>query len=259
MADQQPDPNPAATGPAASGPQQPGASGAAGDQAAQQISFDSFSDEDKKYLAGQGITKQEELTQESLIKVFGHARSSQKTAQERQAEIDRIKASINPQGATGPDPNPFGQPQNPGTTPTDGATPSSAPSNPEQQGLDPVTAFNLATSLGGRFPELAPKLADGSFYDDMKAMGIPVTVNGQVNLNGIMSYGTQAQKLAQYEAKIAEADKNADDKIPPANPENPGVPKVADDAPMTRQIALAILYQDPNHSRAAEAKQFFQK
>lgn len=248
MADQLPDPNtPAATGPAASGPQQPGASGPAGDQAAQSISFDSFSEDDKKYLAGQGITKQEELTSEALVKVINHARSSQKTAAERQAEIDRIKGAITP-----PNPDPNTPPVNPGTTPT--APQQPAPSSPAQ-GLDDVTALTLATSLSIQFPELKDKLADGSFYSEMNTLGIPtVTPSGQVNLTGITNYGKLAQQQAQSAARLAELDKPGEGNIPDANPTLPKQPTLDPGTALTRQQALAILSQDPNHERAEEAR-----
>lgn len=258
MADNQPEPQTAPNGQTPQGqPSEPAQKPADQTPAAPSISFDSFSDEEKKYLAGQGITKQEELTTDAIRKVINHSQSSQKTAAERQAELDRIRQSINP-ATVATDPL-TGQPVQPQAT-----TPTQTPANPQTPeasqapvaSLDPVTAYNLSFNLGNQFPELKDKLTDGSFYKEMNELGIPTTVNGQVNLNGIIGYGRIAQKEAQIAAKLAELEKPGEGVIPDANPTTPQQP--ASDAPMTKQMALAILAQDTNHPRAAEAREFIQ-
>jgi len=263
MADQQPDPNAAPNGQPQANPSEP-VQQPAGDQAAQSISFDSFSDEDKKYLAGQGITKQEELTSEALVKVINHARSSQKTAAEIKAENDRIKQSINPTPAT---PDPFSLPTTPSSTtqPTgDVPAPTATPAPQGQpQGIDRVSMFNLATSLATQFPRLKDQLSDGSFYTDMQGLGIQLTQNGQLNLDNVLKYAKFADGQAETAEKLAAFEKPDENKIPDANPSTPQTPQQpAADAPMTKQMALAIgsfVAAGNTHPRGDEAKQFLQK
>lgn len=256
MAENQPVQPPAPTGQPQANPPEPATPPAEGTPAAQSISFDTFSDEDKKYLAGQGITKQEELTQDALVKVFNHARSSQQTAQQRQAEIDRIKASVNP---TPPPTDPFAPPVQPNATdPTQTPAPQQQQAQQQVQGIDPATAFVLTDTFARQFPELKDNLLDGSFYKDMNALGIPTVVNGQVNIQGIQGYGKMAQTAAINAAKLEELSnpKPGEGAIPDANPTTPSNPQPAADAPMTRQIALAIISQDKTHPRYAEAVEF---
>lgn len=264
MADQQPSPAPAPDGTTPQGTPPAPAAQPAGDQAAQSISFDTFSEDDKKYLAGQGITSQEQLTQEALVKVINHARSSQKTAAEIKAENDRIKQSINPTPAT---PDPFSLPTTPSSTtqPTgDNPAPSATPAPQGQpQGVDRVSMFNLATSLATQFPRLKDQLSDGSFYTSMQELGIPLTNGGQLNLDNVLKYAKFADNQADTAEQLAKLNAPDENKILDANPSSPQTPQQpAADAPMTKQMALAIAQftaAGNTHPRSDEAKQFLQK
>jgi hypothetical protein len=215
------------------------------------LTLDSFSDEEKKYLQSQGVT--DLSSPEAIKKIINHAQSSQKTAADIKNQLDKVKGTLNPEPMpTNPLVNPTAssQPQ-PDGTPTPAAP---------QGGIDPVTALNLATSLAISFPELKDDLTSGKLYKDMQAMGIPLhQANGQVNLDGILKYGSFAQQQAQAAAKLEELNKPGEGAIPDANPTAPAQP--AADAPMTKQIALAIgahVAKGGSHPRADEAKQFLQ-
>lgn len=218
------------------------------------ISFDSFSDDDKKYLAGQGITKQEDLTQDSLVKLINHGRSSQKTAAEIKAELDKIKPATPqvPGVPTGPQ-----APANPAQP----AAPSPTPDAAVPKEIDRVTAFTLANQLAGNFPALKEDLISGKFYQDMAALHIPTMINGEVNLDGMLAFGKNENERREAIAKLAEVNKPGEGAIPDANAGKPA--PVADNAPMTKQIALAIAAHvskgGETHPRADEAKQFLQK
>lgn len=216
-----------------------------------------LTDDQKSYLKGQGLSDADLASPDALSKIIGHAQSSQKTAAQLKADLDKLQPAtpqVPGQLPTVPQvPADPANPQPPATPPSD---PNPAPSNPTP-GLDPVTAYNLSANLAGQFPELKDNLMDGSFYKDMQALGVPLVANGQVNLQGILGYGKLAQERAQTAAKLEELSKPPEGAIPDANPTTPQQP--AADAPMTGQIARAILAQDPNHPRAAEAKAFVQE
>lgn len=228
------------SGPAATGPAASGAEAATGASAP----VVQLTEDQKTYLKGQGLTDAELNSPDALAKIISHAQSSQKTLAETKSQLDKI---VNP-GATG------SQPQNPlvpgASQPQDGNSGSQP-----QGGLDAVTAFNLSANLATQFPGVKEDFMSGKFYQDMQAAGLPLSLNGQVNLAGITSFATLRQKEISIEAKEAELNKPGE--IPAVNPSTPQQP--AADAPMTDQMAKAILLQDPNHARAAEAKQFLQK
>lgn len=216
------------------------------------LTLDSFSDEEKKYLQSQGVT---DLTSaEQIKKVINHAQSSQKTAADIKNQLDKVTGALNPNPA--PPANPLVNPTASSQPQPDGTPQPVAP----QGGIDPVTALNLATSLAISFPELKEDLTTGKLYTDMQAMGIPLhQANGQVNLDGILKYGKFAQQQAQAAAKLEELNKPGEGAIPDATPTTPAQP--AADAPMTKQIALAIgahVATGGSHPRAEEAKQFLQ-
>lgn len=254
MAEQQPAGNPAPNGGTATPPPEP-VTPPAGAQAANTISFDSFSDDDKKYLSGQGITKQEDLTSEAITKLVNHARSSQQTAAERQSELDRLKNGGTP--PTTPPANPDGTtpPVTPSsTTPPAGETPA-ATAAAQAPTVDPVQMFMLGNTLVSNFPELKDDLISGEFYKKMNQLGIPtLDSEGKVNLNGILSYGGLAQKSAQDAARIEELSKPG--AIPNANPTAPVQPDA--NTPMSKQLAQAIISRDPTNPRAAEATKYLQ-
>jgi len=217
------------------------------------LTMDLFSDEEKKYLQSQGVT---DFTPENVKKIINHAQSSQRTAADIKNKLDKVQEGLNP--------NPT--PTNPLLTPTPPASPSSQPQpdgNPQPTsdgGIDPVTAFTLTANLAGQFPELKDDLTSGKFYQNMQALGIPLKVNGQVNLDGLLKYGALAQQQAQVAAKLEELNKPGEGAIPDANPTTPTQP--AADAPMTKQMAQAIalhVSQGNTHARSEEAKQFLQK
>ena len=248
MAEQQPAATPAATDGTATPSQQPGAT-PAGDQAANTISFESFSDDAKKYLAGQGVTSQETLTSDAINKLVNHAQSSQKTAAERQAELDRIKngGGTPPANTDGTTP-----PATPSAT-TPGATPETAAAAAAPK-VDETQMFLLGATLVQSFPELKDDLTSGKLYKDMETFGIPVAVNGQANLNGILAYAKNAQALAQANAKIEELSQPG--RVPSAEAQLPKQPE--SNAPMTKQLARAIALNDPTNARSAEAAKFLQ-
>src|SRR5690606_18860914 len=98
-------------------------------------------------------------------------------------------------------------------------------------------------------------LEDGSFYTEMQNTGIPLHKDGQVNLNGILQYSKYRHDQLELEAKLEEANKPGE--IPDAKPEAAQQP--AADAPMTAQMARAIMIQDKNHPRFQEAQEFMHK
>lgn len=205
--------------------------------------FDSLGEEDKKYLQSQGVT---EMNEDSFKKLLNHNISLRKTA--------ASNGNTPPTPPADPSTPPVVTPGEPSTTPT-------APEQPTApavaKGLDPVTALNLATSLGIQFPELKDGLSSGTFYSDMNALGIPTTdANGAVNLNGIIAYGKLAQERAQTAAKIAEYEKPNPNNIPDANPTTP---KVIDaNTPMSKQLARAIVTNDKGNARFSEAQQYLE-
>lgn len=196
-----------------------------------------LSDDQKAYLKGQGLTDADLSAPDALTKIIGHAQSSQKTAAEIKAQLDKIiKGDNPPAGPSGPtgssQPTPNGTPQ-----------------------LDnDVAALAITTSLSLAYPELKDKLVSGDLYQDMKNLGIPLQVGGQWNIAGIQKFAEMSNTSLKLQAQVAEkADPN---KIPDANPTAPQQP--ADDAPMSKQIALAIMSQDRNHPRFVEAQKFMQ-
>lgn len=209
-----------------------------------------LTDDQKTYLKSQGLTDADLSAPDALVKIIGHAQASQKSVAEYKNQLDKVKDTVVPPPA---DPNPFGaQPQ-----PTGGSQPQ--PNNPDasNKGLDPATAFVLTSQLATSFPHLKDKLTNGDFYKEMTGLGIPLKdTAGQTNLEGILRYGKLANDQAEVAAKLEELNKPGDGAIPTANPAAPVQP--AADTPMTKQVALAILSQDKNHARAAEATKFLQ-
>lgn len=200
--------------------------------------FDSLDEGDKAYLKSQGI---EDLSKpENVEKLVKHNLSLKKTSSETAAELARIKSSV-----TGV---PAEQPA--------GEAPTNAPSQSTTE-IDQVTAFNLATGLATQFPSLKEDLVSGQFYKDFAASGRALKdESGQLNLPAILAYGKEQQDYRDLKAKLEELEKPNPNAIPSATPSTPAQP--ADDAPMTKQMAQAILFQDPNHVRAKEAQQFLQ-
>jgi hypothetical protein len=253
MADNLPEPTPAPNGtpaptpPAPSVPEPKPADVTPSGPPAPSAPAITLTDDQKTYLKGQGLTDADLASPDALTKIINHAQSSQKTVSEYKTKIDAIKGTVTP-----PEPNPFGTPtpQPDGSQPQPNGTPEPA------KGLDPVTALTLSTSLVSSFPELKDDLTSGKFYQDMQALGIPVQVNGQVNLQGILGYGKIAQGQAQVAAKMEELNKPGEGAIPDATPTTPTQP--AADAPMTKQMAYAIALQDRNHPRFAEAQKYLQ-
>jgi hypothetical protein len=208
-----------------------------------------LTDDQRNYLKGQGLTDDELNSPEAITKIIGHAQSSQKTASQLKNALDKAGLTLAPETPV----NPFGAP-----APSSDQTPQpNGQPTPPSQGLDPVTAFTLSNQLATSFPLLKDDLVSGKLYSDMQAMGIPMrTADGQVNLNGIINFGKMQQTQKETEAKLAEIGKPGDGAIPDAGTTTPAQP--AADAPMDAKMARAILLQDPNHARAAEAKTFLQ-
>lgn len=245
MAENQPDQNAAATGPVSQpGTQQPTPPAADPNQSQPTLTFDSLSDEQRSYLKGQGITGEGALTTDALIKVVDHARSSQKTLAERQAELDKLR---NPDGT-----------QNQPTSPSNGqapAAPGAQSSAQPEQGIDEVTAYSLAGTLVNQFPKLSDKFADGSFYKDMANEGYPlVTTEGKPHLDNIRRYAARATKEIEIAEKEAELNKPGE--IPEANGSN--TPALDASTEMTVAVARNIVLQDPSNPRFAEAQKVLQ-
>lgn len=205
--------------------------------------LDQLSDEYKNYLKGQGIT--DLSSPDAIVKVIEHGRSSQKIAADLKNELDKytLLNPSNPQATPGSS----SQPQPDGTQPT-GQQPAA--------GLDQATAFLLTHQLATQFPHLKDDLVNGDFYKNMQSIGLAVTTtDGKPNIQSMLTYGKMVNDQRDLEAKLAEASKPGEGAIPNANPTTPAQP--ASDAPMTKQMAQAIIVQDPlGHPRAAEAKQF---
>lgn len=211
------------------------------------LTLDSFSDEEKKYLQSQGVT---DLTSaEAIKKIINHAQSSQKTAADIKNQLDKVTGVLNPT----PDP---ANPLVPATPPApDQTQPNGNPA--PAKGLDQVTAFTLSNQLATSFPLLKDDLVSGKLYQDMQALGIPLTTaDGQVNLNGLINYSKREHETREMAAKLADAGKPGEGAIPDANATAPQQP--ASDAPMTKQMAQAIVLQDKTHARFPEAQKFLQ-
>lgn len=199
-----------------------------------------LSDDQKAYLKGQGLTDADLSAPDALTKIISHAQSSQKTAAEIKAQLDKIAKGENPTGPSGPP----------------------APSQPNPDGTQPqldndVAALAITTSLSMAYPDLKDKLTSGELYQDMKNLGIPLQVGGQWNIAGIQKFAAMTADNLKLQAQLA--DKPDPSKIPDANPTLPAQP--ADDAPMTKQIALAIAAHTAKggtHPRSAEATKFLQ-
>lgn len=248
MATEQPAPTPAPEPAAPQAPApEPGTQPAAQPQAEPTPTpasnlFDSLSDEDKTYLKSQGI---DDLSKpENVTKLINHNASLRKSSADTANELARIKASVTGEPT----------PAQPGAS---GPTPTAAPSQSTSE-LDPVTAYTLATSFATQFPSQKDDLVSGKFYQDFQATGRTlVDANGRVNIAGLQAFGQERQQLVELQGKLAEYEKPNPNVIPDANPQTPAQP--AEDAPMTKQMAQAILIQDRNHPRALEAQQFLQK
>lgn len=244
MAENLPDQTPAPDGGTATPPQVPEVKPADNQPAAQPAPSVTLTDDQKSYLKGQGLKDEDLNSPDAITKIISHAQSSQKAVSDYRKKLESAGLTMAPSE----------QPSNPLVQPP---APSQPNANPQQTaGIDEVTAFTLSNNLAMNFPELKDDLISGDFYKNMQATGIPLTNNGSVNLNGILSYAKIAQENKQLAAKVEELGKPNPDAIPDVNPTTPTAP--ADDAPMTKQIAQAILVQDPNHARAEEAKQFLQ-
>jgi hypothetical protein len=215
--------------------------------------LDDLTDDEKKYLAGQKIEGLDlSKGPDAIRKIINHAQASQKQLSKLNDQFQKAGLRLEPDAPA----NPFGQPAVPSQPQPDG-TPTPAPS--QDGSIDQATAFTLSTSLATSFPELKDDLVSGKFYKDMQTLGIPIKVGGQVNLDGILKYGALAQQQAQVAAKLEELNKPGEGAIPDANPTTPAQP--AADAPMTKQIALAIgahVAKGGTHARSEEAKQFLQ-
>ena len=214
------------------------------------LTLESLSEDDRNYLKSQGVT---ELNTEALQKVINHARSSQKTAADIKNQLDSIKKTVNPEPTPS---NPLTDPGSSGQPQPDGSKPTQQPA----AGIDQATAFLLTNQLATNFPRLKEDLTSGKFYQDMQAMGLPVkNSDGTVNLTGMLTYGKMVHEQRELEAKLEEAGKPGEGAIPDANPTTPQQP--AADAPMTKQMALAIaahVSKGGTHARSEEAKQFLQ-
>lgn len=244
MAEGQPDANVAPNG---TDPQNlpSGPTGAPAEQTPAVASV-TLSDDQKSYLKGQGLSDEDLNSPEAIAKIIAHAQSSQKAVAEYKNKLDSVSGVINP-AQSGP--------VNPLLAPTGPSTPAQqpAPTQEEQkpvQGLDEVTAFNLSVSLTTQFPELKEDLMSGKLYQDMQELGIPLIGNAGVNIKGLTSFAQQRQQQLAMQKQLEELT-NKPNPIPDVKTTN----TVAEDAPMTKQMAQAILVQNPNHPRAEEAKQ----
>lgn len=255
MAQAQPSPNPAPEPVQPQAPAQEPDTKQAEQQPATQTNVEqapapsvTLTDDQKNYLKGQGLTDEDLSSPEALVKIINHAQTSQKTLSETKSKLDAITQTVNPAPAepTNPLLEPVSQPQN---------------GQPQSEGLDPITAFTLTSNLANSFPSVKEELTSGKLYQDMQALGVPIkTEGGQVNLNGILKYAELRSKELDLEKKLEEINKPGEGTIPDANPSAP--PQPAEDAPMTKQMALAIAQftlSGNTHPRAEEAKQFLQK
>lgn len=215
--------------------------------------LDQLTEDEKTYLKGQKIEGLDLSNgPDAIRKIINHAQASQR-------QLSKLNDQFNKAGLTlKPD-----EPVNPLMPPGASDQPQPDNGNPKPSdsgGLDPVQAFTLSNQLVQNFPHLKEDLTSGKFYQDMQTMGVPLKVNGQINLSGLLSYGKLVNDQREMEAKLAEASKPGEGAIPDANPTTPQQP--ADDAPMTKQIAQAIalhVSKGGTHARAEEAKQFLQK
>lgn len=157
MAENQPVPTPAVEPDASKAPAQQPVPQPAEQKPAEPTStnsFDSLSDEDKSYLKSQGI---EDLSKpESITKLINHNASLRKNSSTQQAELDKLKRV---QEALAP------------ATPTDGVTPQPGSQSQSKTGLDPVTAFNISSSLANSYPSIKEDLESGKFYSDFQNSG----------------------------------------------------------------------------------------
>lgn len=205
--------------------------------------FETLSDEDKTYLKSQGI---EDLSKpDSITKLINHNLSLKKASSTQQAELDKLKKIS--EVVTG-------QPTATDTTPQPGSQSQGTP-----QEMDAVTAFTVTSTLANNYPALKEDLETGKFYKDFQNSGRTLLTNNTVNINGLLDYAKERQHVAELEQELEKYKKPSEGSQPDANPS--GKPaQIAEDAPMTRDIALAILLQDTDHThpRYQEALQFVQ-
>lgn len=190
-------------------------------------------EEQKNYLKSQGVTEENFNSPEAIVKIINHNNSLRKELASR------------------------AKPAEPASTPAPAANTDGQPSGPAAQpnSLDDVQMFLIANTMASSLPDFKDDLVSGKFFKDMQEFGIPPVLNGQPNIQGMLKYGNLLQEKRNLEKQLEEAQKPGS--IPDAKPND--APAVADDAPMTKQIAQAILIQDPNHPRAEEAKRFLQE
>lgn len=206
--------------------------------------FDSLDDESKAYLKSQGIEDLSDAA--SITKLINHNTSLRKSSTAQAAELDKLK-KIRETITGQPEPEASGStPAQPG---------SQSQSSPQE--LDSVTAFTVSSSLVNQFPKLTEDLQNGKFYEDFKRSGRVLMVDGNLNINGLLDYAKERNHVAELESQLEEL-KKPNEGVQPDVKDKPAQP--ADDAPMTRDIALAILLQDTDksHPRYQEALQFVQ-
>lgn len=204
-----------------------------------------LTEEQKTYLKGQGLSDADLTAPDALAKIINHAQSSQKTLSETNAQLEKIKGAVVPQPEV---------PANPlQVEPASQQTQNGQPQAQQPQTLDEVSALTLSTSLALAYPKLKDDFVSGDIYKNMQTMGIPMhTADGKINLAGIQNYA----QFASAQKELEEKSQPNPDSVPDVNPSTPQQPD--ENFEMDKQKALAILAQDPNHPRAAEALQFIQ-
>lgn len=213
------------------------------------ITFDSLSEEARKYLQGQGVT---EVNQEALEKIVAHNRSLQKVSAQTQGgrtEDDSYKGFQEALNGN--------QPQQPAQT-TQQVPQQPAPVPQSQGGIPESVVKSYLYTLGQRFPGAVNKIVDGSILKDIEAIGgqIKVVNNGVEDLNiGLLEhFAGLYDKTAQLE-KAAAANGPTPEDVPAAQAgvTNSEQPKIA----MDRNAAINIMmHGGTDHPQYQEAKDF---
>lgn len=211
-----------------------------------------LSDDQKSYLKGQGLTDADLTAPDALAKIISHAQSSQRTAAQIKADYDKVKNLVAPAPEAT---NPFGVPAQP-TTPTSETAPTQTPA-PQPAAIDNTTAYLVSSNLAAQYPDLAEDITGGKLYNDMAALGIPLTTSNGLNLQGIQQFAAMRQNQVALEKQIEVANTPGESAIPPVTPTTPQQP--AADFVMDKQKAQALFVQKAvSHPRYAEALQFLQ-
>lgn len=179
------------------------------------LDISSFSEDEKKYLAGQSI---ENLDADAVKKLINHNLTAQRASADAASKLAKLQEAMSGKPAE-PAPN--------STPPTDAppANPSSdapqsptAPSDQPSEGPAKIDENQVATTamlLGTQYPDLKDSFIDGSFFKEMIDRG-----KSPLDVVSAMGLADEKLKILNLEKELAEFKKANPDAQSKANPES---------------------------------------